>query len=437
MRHAVTAHIDEVRNLISSQQADFCDTTIPCAKTIVGAKGSGKTYIGARFVAKMVDSMPGSKGIFASPTNRQTEDIWEQDIKALLDELGWHYLWNQTKGIIRFWNGTVLHLRSAESPERIESIQYHWGWQDEVSLAKQDFCKTIMSRIRALDGTGHARFTSMPDDPDEFIYDYLESVCESFHEVTLYDNPNQNFVKAYEKQLKEIYSGAELDRLLYAKRVSLSGLGLFAANQEHRDSVEYDPAEDLYLVWDFNVEYRAVTAYQQVGVVGNRPMYNCIESFQLKNYTTKEDAEEMCRRFRKHEARIFLHGDASGENRSAQTSDSMWNQIRKVFNEKFPGQVRFVVPRSNPNVKDTIQVTNWALRNNLLYFSDKAKIAYRYLVAAKADKYGEIDKSNDYNEGGAKSHEVDTIRYFCWKVFEPFFPGRESRKVTTTKLKGF
>lgn len=429
---------DELRNEIAWYQADFCDTTTPTSKSIVGAKGSGKTWIGARFVAKMVDEMPGSKGIFASPTNRQTEDIWEQDIKSLLDALGWKYDWNQTKGIVRFWNGTVLHLRSAESPERIESIQYHWGWQDEVSLASLDFCKTIKSRVRALGGTGHMRFTSMPDDPEAFIYDYVERVCEGhFHEVTLFDNPDKDFVEAYEKQLREIYTGSELNRLLYAKRVSLTGLGLFAANQDHRINAEYDPLKELYLDWDFNVEYRAVTAWQEVENRNGMPVMNCIESFQMKNYTTVEDARELCTHYSQQVGRIFLHGDASGENRSAQTSDSMWNQIRTVFNDQFPDLVRFVTPNANPNVKDTIQVTNWALRNNLIQFSDAAQTAYRFLVAAKANKYGEIDKSNDYSEGGSKSHEVDTIRYLAHYIYERFFPGADKKKVTKKKMKGF
>lgn len=289
------------------------------------------------------------------------------------------------------------------------------------------------------------RFTSMPDDPDEFIYDYVERVCgEHFHEVTLFDNPDTNFVEAYEKQLREIYSGPELDRLLYARRVSLSGLGLFAANQDHRINYAYDPSQPLYLDWDFNVEYRALTSWQEVGkeerLVSGKPMVlpvmNCIESFQLKNYTTLEDAREVCNHYSGHDSQIFLHGDASGENRSAQTSDSMWRQIREVFEQNF-SEARYVTPRSNPNVKDTIQVTNWALRNNLLQFSDKAKIAYRYLVAAKADKYGEVDKSNDYSEGGAKSHEVDTIRYLAHYIYHKHFPGSKNEKITKIKLKGF
>lgn len=445
------AEILEVRNEIAWFQADFCDISEPCAKSIVGAKGSGKTWIGARFIAEMVDALPGSKGIFGSSTVRQSEDIWEQDIQSLLNQLGWKYVWNKNEGIVRFWNRTILHIRTAEKPERIESIQYQWGWQDEVSLASKSFCKTIKSRIRGINGTGHARFTSMPDDPEHFIYIYLEGVCKSFHEVQLSDNPDKVFVANYTRELKEIYSGPELERYLNAKRVSLTGLGLFATDKAQQWDAKYNPKDDLYLVWDFNAEYRAVTAWQQQGLKQVKfldkrsgverliqvPVYNAIQSFQMKEYTTADDARELVKHFRDHKGRIILNGDASGDNRTAAASESMWRQIEKVFKLAFPDHVRYSVPASNPNVKTTIQITNWALKNGLLGFSKPAVIAYRYLTAAKSDKYGEIDKKNDSNPDAPKSHEVDTIRYFANAVYERLWPGRSENQVKMTKLGGF
>lgn len=234
-----------------------------------------------------------------------------------------------------------------------------------------------------------------------------------------------------------MFSSAKLKRYLNGERITLAGINQFAAEQRHCINAEYDPGKELYLDWDFNVEYRAVTAWQEVEKRQGMPVMNCIESFQLKNYTTVEDARKLCKYFNRQQARIYLHGDASGEIRSAQTSDSMWNQIRTVFDSKFYGMVRFVTPRSNPNVKITIQVTNWALQNWIIQFSDKAKTAYRYLVAAKSDKYGEVDKSNDYSTGGAKSHEVDTIRYLAHYIYEKYLPSGNTRKVTKKKILGF
>lgn len=425
-------------NEVSPQQYDFCDISEPRVVALIGAKGSGKTFIGPRFIANCISQLPGSKGIFACSTNRQTEDIFIQDIKPLFDELGWPYDWNRSKGNVTFWNGAILHLRSAESPDRIESIQYDWGWQDEVSLASQKFAKTISSRIRGIRGTGHKRFTSMPDDPEHFIYTWLERICDAFYEVTLYDNPDKEFVKNYERELKETYFGDELKRMLTAARISLAGTGLFAANSSHLKTYLYDPKDDLYLVWDFNVAYRAVTAWQPVGKTKKGiPMMNCIESFQMKEFTTELDAKVLCEHYREHEGLVYLHGDASGENRTAQTSNSMWNQIEAVFEKEFGDRLRYEVPRSNPNVKDTIQVTNWALQKNLLTFSEAARTAWQYLVAAKSDKYGEIDKSNDHKTEGAKSHEVDTIRYLAYLIWWDYFPGGNSHTIETQKLKGF
>lgn len=426
-----------VINTISKQQADFCDISEISAKAIIAAKGAGKTFIGARFVCQMVEVMPGSKGIFACATNRQTADIWEQDIKKLLDQLSWKYTINETKGIVRFWNGTTLHLRSAESPERIESLQYEWGWQDEVSLSSLDFCKTFSSRIRGIRGNGHKRFTSMPDDPEHWIYTYLEDICDSFHELSLYDNPDPEFVKSYLKNLVEIYNENELKRYLEGKRISLAGMTLFSVQDDNRKDKDYDPAEDIYLVWDFNNEYRAVTAWQQDGLHDNIPVMNCIESFQMKEAVTLEDARVLARNLkgRGHKANIILHGDASGDSRTAAATETMWKQVRSGFQKEFPGSVRYVVPDSNPNVKDTIQITNWALRRGLVFFSDKSKVAYRYLMNAKSDKYGEIDKSRDNQPDAPRTHEVDTIRYLCFLVYEKHFPGSKRKVADIEEIK--
>jgi hypothetical protein len=123
---------------------------------------------------------------------------------------------------------------------------------------------------------------------------------------------------------------------------------------------------------------------------------------------------------------IILHGDASGDNQSAQTSESMWIQVKRVYQKKFESRLRYIVPRSNPNVKDTIQLVNFALVQNRVSFAKEALIAFRSLTACKLNKFGEIDKSNDYSNAEIKSHEVDTIRYALWHYIEDFSGKRKS-----------
>jgi hypothetical protein len=105
-------------------------------------------------------------------------------------------------------------------------------------------------------------------------------------------------------------------------------------------------------------------------------------------------------------------------------TDSMWKTVKEVFYANFEN-VRYIVPKSNPSVKDTIQCLNWAIRSGLVQFAYDERNVYMSLQGAKADKYGEIDKAKDYDgTSSAKSHEADTARYASWHFFSKLYPGK-------------
>jgi hypothetical protein len=392
--------------------------------SIIAAKGAGKTWSGARFVCRMVVEQHGGQGLVMFNTLQQARDIYAQDIEPLLKDLNWPFTFNQQTLVLKVFD-SLVHFRSAEPSalERIESVAYHWGWADEASYYSPDALKTFFSRIRK--GKAMVRVTSMPDEPDHFMYSFLEGMDGTLYELSLKDNPDREFAERYEKFLKATYSGAQLERYLSGKRVSLAGEGLFAVESHMRkEGMQVNKNDGIMLCWDFNVEYRAVSAWQEVGVSENgHKIIACVKSWQLKNATVYEDAEQITDELADHVGMITLHGDASGESRTAQTTYSMWRTIREVFATKIKNY-RYIVPKSNPPVKDTIQCLNWALRNNLVLFNYSERNVYMSLQAARADKYGEIDKSMDYNSSSSsRSHEADTARYAVFEYYKHVYPG--------------
>ena len=397
------------------------------AVAIIAGKGSGKTFSGALFVLKQIVEQPGSQGLVMLNTLQQTRDIYVQEIETRLKELRWPYHFNQQTMVLKVFN-CIIHLRSAEitAIEKIESVAYMWGWADEASFYDSKALETFVSRIRK--GKALKRITSMPDEPDAFMYPFLEKYPFRMYEMGLQDNPDKEFRDRYEKMLRATYSGAQLDRFLSGKRVSLSGLGMFAVEGHMRQSMSIDPEIDLHLSWDFNVEYRAVSAWQ---IIGHQPngmeMWGCVHSWQMKGSTVYEDALALSGELHYCRKTVYLHGDASGQNRTASTTDSMWKTVKEVFISAFGiDRVRFLVPSSNPPVKDTIQCANWAFRSGIVRFAEHERNLYQSLAACKADKYGEIDKSNDYKPSGAKTHEADTARYFLWHAYKTHYPGKRS-----------
>lgn len=411
--------------------ADYQDDFINGEKrivSIIGAKGSSKTWSGARFALVQITKQQRSQGLIMANSRQQILDIFEQDIRPLLEDLGWEHSFNAQSLNLKVFD-SVIHLRSADpdAVKKIESIAYHWGWADEASYYDPETLKTFTSRIRK--GKRLVRITSMPDEPDHAMYDFIENLVESFggelYEIGLLDNPDKEFVENYTKILKATYTGAQLERFLYGKRVSLEGDGLFLVEGDMRGEYPYDPEEPLLLSWDFNVEYRAVSAWQVIGKSeAVQDVVACVKSWRMKEQTVYDDAVALCHELKNHKNVLFLHGDASGESRSAQTTTSMWKMVRDVFYEHFD-DVRFVVPKRNPPVKDTIQCSNWALREGLVRFNQEERNVYMSMQAVKADKYGEIDKSIDYkNTTTTRTHETDTARYALWHYFSKVFPGK-------------
>jgi hypothetical protein len=383
------------------------------------------TWSGARYICREIASQRHAQGLVMFNTLQQARDIYAQDVEPLLRDLNWPYHFNQQSLILKVFD-TLIHFRSAEPTalERIESVAYHWGWADECSFYSPEALKTFVSRVRK--GDARVRLTSMPDEPDNFMYSFIEGLEGKMYEIALKDNPDRKFADRYEKFLRATYSGAQLERFLSGKRVSLSGLGLFAVEPQMRIAGDpYDPNEDMMLCWDFNVEYRAVSAWQQTGFTADaHPIVTCVRSWQMKEPTVLEDAEVLCNQLRKHKGRIILHGDASGQSRTAMATDSMWKTVKEVFYANFEN-VRYIVPKSNPSVKDTIQCLNWAIRSGLVQFAYDERNVYMSLQGAKADKYGEIDKAKDYDgTSSAKSHEADTARYASWHFFSKLYPGK-------------
>lgn len=401
---------------------------------VIGANGSAKSTYSFKFLFSLCIHKPRTI-LVTSGTLTQAEKLLEQKLRPMLNMIGFRKK-NESKKEYELVTGTIIHVRSRENFETVEGIEYDAWFADEFQDHSKESAEMFLKRTRKARHDSMTRIVGLPEAPDSWIYEFLEQNGFTLHEISLFDHPDPEWVEYYEGVLRQLFHGNKLKRYLYGERVSVDGIGLFATEPHHKGQVpDWDPDKELYLYWDFNVEYRAVTVYQQNGhkqlKVGNEtlvlPTYAVIESFQMKEPTVRHDAAELIKHYSKQTGTININGDASGENRTAAVTGSMWKQVRDAFETeldgKFRSNYRFLVPPSNPSVKDTIQAVNFVLMANLITFGDKAEKAYRSLSAMKADKYGEIDKKCDSKADGPKTHEADTVRYFCYHTYRQHLPG--------------
>jgi hypothetical protein len=144
-----------------------------------------------------------------------------------------------------------------------------------------------------------------------------------------------------------------------------------------------------------------------------------LDEIVLRHATTREACEEFLKRFPKDPAGVVVYGDASGYQQHT-TGASDYDMIREYFRVHSSTPVKYRVPKSNPYVRERINLTNSRLRSAagdiglLVDFKCKELIMDFEQVSFKADSY-EIDKDRDR----LRTHLSDALGYLLWQECGP------------------
>ena len=426
------AEFDEEKIAVRPWQANIIAGEKQIIAT-VGAKGVAKTWALTRFVGNEVLLQPKSRGILMWNTLKQANQIYEEHLEPFFQKMGYPYRFNQQRLQIKLFGDTTIVLASAEPGpiESIESVSFDWGAADECSFYTPEALKTFTSRIRKR--LARRRYFSMPTEPDAFMYSFFEGLkCDDgtdaiLYELGLNDNPDWRFRERYRTILRSIYTGEELKRFEDGLRVTLAGKGCFALTSSHKKVSLINPEGALWIGWDFNVEYKAVSIWSEQGKRPDDqlPLLACIASWKMNGHELKRDAEEVCRKIKElwphHKGDIMLTGDASGAARHVSSPDSSWTIVMRAFREAFGPRMRPRYPKANPPVSDRIECCNWALNRGVIWFDPAEKFTFNSFAACKYDKHGGIDKSIDNMEGGAKTHFADSGGYVVYPVYQNLY----------------
>jgi hypothetical protein len=144
-----------------------------------------------------------------------------------------------------------------------------------------------------------------------------------------------------------------------------------------------------------------------------------LDEIVIRNGTTREACEEFLKRFPKHKGEILVYGDASG-NQQQTTGSTDYQMIREHFAMSTDLTVTYQVPKSNPAVRDRINLTNSKLRAASgdvdLFIDPRCKELIKDLeqVAYKPDS-PHIDKDKDR----LRTHLSDALGYLLWQEYRP------------------
>lgn len=307
---------------------------------------------------------------------------------------------------------------------------------DECAYAKKEEYETVDTRLgRGFTGKlgkGLGVMCSSPNKrhPYNFMYELFDSpdrneeLKKRYVSVHASSEDNPHLPPNYCSDLKARYSPE-----LYIIEV----LGKYAATTEgkifkHFDQTKhvlnpgeiaelgysYDPRLDIHLSQDFNWNPATCIAAQ----IRNENEIIILKEWRLENSDTFEISERIAEWLKQsgQSRAVHLHGDASGNSRSANSKKTNWQIVNESLRKHgFGALIRRRYAAKNPEVLDTVLTVNnlFAQEQSRLYISSECGWVIKDLQQLRwnADGTG-IEKAKD----SSISHLGDCVRYLCWDI---------------------
>lgn len=193
---------------------------------LLAGRGFGKTRAGSEFAIQKARELPGSHGALVAAT---ADDARKTMLSAGLEHVegasgilavsppDFRPVFEPSKRVITWPNGSVATLYSAEEPDRLRGPQHHWGWADEIAAWEKEAeaWDQFLFGLRLGDHP-QACITTTPR-PIRIVRDFLADPRTVITRGTTYDN-RDNLAPSFLSKIAGKYEGTRLGRQeLYAE----------------------------------------------------------------------------------------------------------------------------------------------------------------------------------------------------------------------------
>lgn len=233
---------------------------------LLAGRGFGKSRTGAEWTREQAKILPGSHGALIGPTAADVRDVM---VKALLactppDE---GLLYEPSKRLLSWKNGTTATLYSAEEPDRLRGPQHHWGWADEI--AAWQYGEEVLDMFLMTLRLGHRPrwVASTTPRPIPLIRRLLKDKGTAVTRGSTFDN-RANLSKTFVQAIEERYAGTRLGRQeLFAEILDDVEGALWSHDMIDRARVKERPAEMRRIVVAVDPAGSAKKEADETGIV--------------------------------------------------------------------------------------------------------------------------------------------------------------------------
>ena len=398
--------------------------------------GSGKSYSGGAFCVTRSAIYPHSIGLISANSFPQLRDStlralakFCQQYNIDLSPKGSDFKETARKIAHNQYckiNGVWHDVKSADafagktegSSESGRGTEYGWAWLDEYSYAPQSAFETIQGRMRWINVNPHILITStinrnnpynwtydLFDDPDrdETKQKYFISLAGSTIENKA--NLSEGYVERLEATLSPELFAIEVKSEYVS--ISIGRIFKYFDRNKHLNTYCFDNTKPLHFSFDFNWS----PACCVVGQVHNDKLH-IIKEFYLREADTFILADTVFDWFKSlnYQFPIHIHGDCSGNQRSANSKTTNWNIIWDVIKKHRITAIK-KYKSANPLIIDSVNSVNCLFSHDKAFLDNNCKELIKDLESLQW-KGDQIDKSNL-----DRSHLADCLRYMIHDLF--------------------
>lgn len=423
-------HLEIRRENFLSHQWEFLRSNSLILALVCGF-GAGKTHV---FIRKVLlhhlftkNAKGLSNGWIIYPTLSLANELFIEAFKEELIRLGIKYKHNIQAGRIVTRYG-VIKIYTLEKPDNMIGANLTYCGIDEFDTVTQ--ARAIKGYNKAL---GRLRGC---DNPQLFIVTTPEGFKGTYHIFVENQKDNQEIIHAkttdnpylpatYISMLREQYPERLLKAYLDGQFINLTAGNVYYAfdrdNHIRKEDHVLDKSLPVNICFDFNVFPYSVSLNQIVRDDDIRFFAEWVSS----TYSNTYEACDMLMQILPSDIDVVIYGDASGRNGAANSTVSNY----QIIDEKMQGYFKsmtYLVPPSNPPVKDRINCFNSKLAKNHITFNKSCvKLIQDLEQVTWNEKLSEIDKSNIH-----RTHSSDGAGYFIYIEF----PIVNLREPSVTKM---
>ena len=384
-----------------------------------GSIGSAKSAIAAYIGIRHCMEFGGARLLLGRRALGDVKATIYSDILEMLEceelEQGKHYHTAESRGFVRFQNGSEIISRSwaDKKYKKLGSLKISAAIIEELAENEEEDQQAydfVMMRTGRLPHVPHKWIMGLtnPDEPDHWVYKRLVSKpneCRKVYFSKLSDNPFLD--KLYEKRLLDTLDPLMARRMVGGEWISVRGKTIYRQYDQaihfKKTAYEIHPRAPITLSFDFNVAENKPMSAVASQYIGDH--FHYFKEWVVDGIDTDLMMEEIGGGdILENRNRFLIHGDATGKARSSKSLKSDYDLISKYlahYKRKDGSSIDFSleVPRSNPPIKARHINVNAYLKNA---HGDRRVTVYNCTVLDEGLRLTKLKKGADYIEDDSK-----------------------------------